>query len=133
MNLIREAEEVQCIYMLGSTLTTRRTESVFMQEAPSCRSADCYYVLVLINSNENVNAVQDKIENRALHLVPVTAIVMPMLTFKTWLAKGHPFACKVYRQAVLLYKSVGEELADPEFIAADEVKNRAVLYTEANN
>ena len=131
--LIREAAEVQCIYMLGSTLTTRRTESVFMQEAPSCRSADCYYVLVLINSNENVNAVQDKIENRAFHLVTVTAIVMPTQTFTTWLAKGHPFACKVYRQAVLLYKGDGEELAAPEFIATDVVKNPSDLYNEANN
>lgn len=130
--LIKEAVEVQFIYMLGSTLNTRRTESVFVPEAPSCKSAGCYYVLVLVNGDENVNAVQDKIENKALHGVPVTAIVMPTLTFKTWLAKGHPFACKVCRQAVLLYKDDGEELTAPEFIAADDVKNTDALFIEAN-
>jgi len=62
VTLIRDEAEVQFIYMLGSTLSTRRTESAFMQEAPSCKSAGCYYVLVLVNGDENVNAAQDKIE-----------------------------------------------------------------------
>lgn len=131
--LVREAVEVQCIYMLGSTLDTRRTESVFMQEAPSCISAGYYYLLVLISGDENVNIAQDEIENMALHLVPVVAIVMPTVTFKTWLAKGHPFASKVCRQAVLLYQEEGQELTAPGFIDADDVKNNDAVYTDANN
>lgn len=130
--LIREAVEVHTIYMLGSNLATRRTETVFMPEAPSCQSANYYYLLVLINDDGDVNAAQDKIENRAAHFVPVTAMVMPVLTFTCWLAKGHPFAHKVYREAVLLY-SQDEKLSAPEILPKGDMKNSDVICTDTIN
>ena len=65
VTLITKAVPAQQIYMLGSTLHTRRTESVFMPDAPSRQSAGCYYLLVLITGDEDVNVIQDKIENKA--------------------------------------------------------------------
>jgi len=65
VTLITKAVPAQRIYMLGSTLHTRRTESVFMPDAPSRQSAGCYYLLVLITGDEDVNVIQDKIENKA--------------------------------------------------------------------
>ncbi len=49
--LIREAVHAERIYLLGSELSTRRTESVFVSEAPSCKYVSRYYLLVLINGN----------------------------------------------------------------------------------
>jgi hypothetical protein len=36
-----------------------------MPDAPSRQSAGCYYLLVLITGDEDVNVIQDKIENKA--------------------------------------------------------------------
>lgn len=131
--LITKAVSAQRIYMLGSTLHTRRTESVFMPDAPSCKSAGGYYLLVLTTGGEDVNVVQDKIENKARQMMPVIAIVLPALTFKTWLMKGHPFADMVFKRAVLLYQSDEEEPTTPEVVPAVKVEKNDVLYHEANN
>lgn len=133
VTLITKAVPAQRIYLLGSTLHTRRTESVFMPEAPSCRSAGCYYLLVLTAGDEDVNVVQDKIENKAREVMPVIAIVLPAPTFKTWLTKGHPFADIVSRKAVLLYQSDEEEPATPELVEPVKEEKHDVLYHEANN
>jgi HEPN domain-containing protein len=131
--LIREEVPVQRIFMLGSALHIRRTESVFMPEAPSCKSAGYYYLLVLISGDENVNTIQDKIENMARQIVPVTVIVLPTLTFKTWLTKGHPFTDMVVKRAVLLYQSDEEEPVSPEILPVDKGERNDILYAEAYN
>jgi HEPN domain-containing protein len=131
--LITKAVPAKRIYMLGSTLHTRRTESVFMPDAPSCKSAGCYYLLVLTAGDEDVNVIQDKIENKAKEMMPVIAIVLPVATFKTWLIKGHLFANLVSRRAVLLYQSDEEEPHDPEVVQPVKVEKNDMLYHEANN
>ena len=86
------------IYLLGSELSTRRAESIFVPEAPSCKYVSRYFLLVLIRGNEDVNVIAETVENKAKLLVPVTAIVMPTVTFTAWLHAGHPFAhtCLLY-------------------------------------
>jgi hypothetical protein len=44
--MITEAVPVEKIYMLGSSLQQQRTESIFMTDAPSCRNAGHYWLLV---------------------------------------------------------------------------------------
>jgi HEPN domain-containing protein len=110
VEIILECVTANKIYLLGSSLSTRRTESVFMPDAPSCRKVEHYDVLVLVSSNEDKNAVQDKIENRCRHFIPVTAIVLVATTFAGWLAADHRFALTVSKRAVLLHG-----LAEPDF------------------
>ena len=131
--LITKAVPVKRIYILGSTLHTRRTESVFTPDAPSCKSAGCYYLLILTASDEDVNVVQDKIENKAREMMPVVAIVLAAATFKTWVIKGHPFADIVSKSAVLLYQSDEEEQVTPEGVQPVKVEKKDVIYHEANN
>jgi HEPN domain-containing protein len=131
--LITKAVQAKRIYMLGSTLRTRRTESLFMPDAPSCKSAGCYYLLVLTAGDEDVNVMKDKIESKAKEMVPLIAIVLPAATFKTWLLKGHPFADIVSRSAVLLYQADEEEPPYPEVVQPVKVEKNDILYHEANN
>ena len=108
--LIRETVNTERIYLLGSELSTRRSESVFVPEAPLCKYVSRYYLLVLINGNEDVNTIAETIENKAKQLVPVTAIVLPTATFTAWLKAGHPFAYTVYKKAVQLLRPGEEEI-----------------------
>src|ERR1019366_4983294 len=88
VKIILEAVLADKIYLLGSTLMIRRTKTVFMTDAPSCRYVGHYYVLVLVRNKTNCRAVQDKIENSSKHFIPVTAIVLYTKQFSEWLTEG---------------------------------------------
>lgn len=115
VSLIQEAVAVEKIYMLGSTLHQQRTESIFMTDAPSCRQAGHYWLLVLVDKDNghSDNYVQDKIENTCQHFIPVTVIVLDTAQFNNWLKEGHRFACTVQKIAVLLHDSTPIPLAIP--------------------
>ena len=120
VKIIREAVVVDSIYLLGSTLNTRRTESIFMMDAPSCRYVGHYYLLILIDGSLIVNQVQDKIENTCRNFIPVTAIVLHKDQFKDWLSNGHYFASSICHKAVMLYG----EVLKVSTIAVEEVNKR---------
>lgn len=101
--LILDAMPAQHIYLLGSTLLYRRTETVFMPEAPSCRNVGHYYILVLVNEEAGCAVLQDKLENTCRRFIPVTALVMHTQRFIEWLLMGHAFAETVQQRAVLLH------------------------------
>lgn len=131
--LITEIINADRIYLLGSELGTRRTESVFMPEAPSCKYLSRYFLLVLLSGNEDVNVVAETIENKAKQLVPVTAMVLTTVSFNTWLTTGHPFAKTVHKKAMLLFRSGEDEITQPETDATDTVEKNRSLYIEAQN
>lgn len=120
VRIILDAATADKIYFLGSTLITRRTESVFMTDAPSCRHVGHYYVLVLVSDEHNCNTVQDKIENNCRHFIPVTAIVLHTIQFKEWLREEHLFAYKVCTLGAILYSSDETRLV-AEAIPVDEL------------
>ncbi len=103
--MILKIAPVDQIYMLGSTLNQRRTESIFMADAPSCRNVGHYYLLVLAGRDMkySYNDFQDRIENTCRSFIPVTAIVMGSEQFSQWVYEGHRFAETVINAAVLLY------------------------------
>lgn len=127
VRIILEAVPADKIYFLGSTLMYRRTESIFMTDAPSCRYVGHYYVLVLIENGQGLNVVQDKIENNCLHFIPVTAIVLHTDQFNKWLAEGHQFAQTVCRIAVLLHGQDEKKLV-PETINEELRKKIGYQY-----
>ena len=120
VKIILEAVDADKIYFLGSTLMRRRTESIFMTDAPSCSYVSHYYVLVLIRNGQGLNTVQDKIENNCQHFIAVTAIVLYTDQFNQWLIEGHQFAQTVCRMAVLLH---GQKQSALESI--NEERNKA--------
>jgi HEPN domain-containing protein len=125
---------VDKIFMLGSSLRYKRTESVFLTDAPSCRNVGHYYLLVLIdkdcgNSNNNM---QDRIENICNTFIPVTAIVLNMEQFTGWLNEGHPFATKVVYRAVKIYDNNKIAFIKP-LKDADQLEPKEHFYiNEAN-
>jgi HEPN domain-containing protein len=96
---------VEKIYLLGSTLSQRRTETVFMTDTPSFRKVNHYYLLVLVNAHCDYsnNEVQDRIENTCRSFIPVTAIVLHIQQFSNWLNAGQHFATTVVKIAVLIH------------------------------
>jgi HEPN domain-containing protein len=122
IRIILEAVDADKIYFLGSTLMQRRTESVFMTDAPSCKYVSHYYVLVLVANKQNLDTVQDKIENKCKHFIPVTAIVLYSDRFNQWFEDGHEFARTVCRIAVQLY-GADEKILIPEI--TNEELNKA--------
>lgn len=133
-DIILKACAVEKIYFLGSALYTRRTETIFMTDAPACRYASHYYLLVTISNECNHNQVQDTIENACAKLVPVTAIVLSEERFKAWLQEGHAFAHSVYLKAFLLHGekdilSLPVSVKDEAFIQ----KGNNPLYTAGLN
>ena len=116
LQIILEAVPAQQVYLLGSTLLQRRTETVFMPEAPSCRRAGHYYLLVLVKEEVNCAEMQDKLENTCRRLIPVTILVMNSDSFIAWLLAGHAFAHTVQQRAVLLH---GEAIVDPNLQAIE--------------
>lgn len=134
VQIILEAISADSIYLLGSTLLTRRTESVFNTDAPSCRYVGHYYLLVLVSDEEDVNAVQDIIEGRCRNDIPVTAIVLKTSIFNAWYAEGHRFAHTVRTIAVLLH---GSKITQPVTTippCEDVVQEQNnILFTEGHN
>lgn len=128
--VIQETMPVEKIYMLGSTLMQRRTESIFLTDAPSRRNVGHYWLLVLVDEDcgHSDNYVQDKIENNCRHFIPVTVIVLHTKQFNTWLMEGHRFACTVVKIAVLLHDSTHVPLVIPSAINEEADKKMMETY-----
>jgi len=109
VKIILKAVPTDKIYLLGSTLMTRRTETIFMMDAPSCRYVGHYYILVLVKDKTNCRTTQDVIENKCKNSIPTTAIVLYTNQFNEWLNEGKQFAITVNRLAVEL-SLAGEEI-----------------------
>ena len=134
VEIILKACAVEKIYLLGSTLLTRRTESIFMLDAASCRRVGHYYLLVIVNSKQGHNQAQDTIENNCQHFIPVTAVVLSKERFEEWLIEGHPFAHAVYSKAILLHGE--KETFQQSITTKDETaiqKESNAIYTAGIN
>lgn len=104
-SLICTAAPAEKIFLLGGTQMQKRTSSIFNPEQPTCKHIVHYFVLVLVNKNDeqSLTCLQDKIENNLQHFIPVTAIVINTTQFNNWLGEGHAFATDVVTKALLLY------------------------------
>jgi HEPN domain-containing protein len=122
VKIILDAVPADKIYLLGSTLMTRRTETIFMTDAPSCRYVGHYYVLVLVKDKTNCRTVQDTIENSCNNFIPVTAIALYTKQFNEWLSEGKQFAITVNRLAVQL-NGAGEKETIPIKTPEPELKD----------
>lgn len=97
---------VNKIFFLGSTLIRKRTESIFMPEAPTKASVDHYYLLVIIDDNDkSPSYYQDIIENKCLQFIPVTAVVLSVKQFALASNDQGIFEKMIKERAVLLYQS----------------------------
>ncbi|MEO7048295.1 MAG: HEPN domain-containing protein [Ferruginibacter sp.] len=125
VDIILKIGNVDSIYMLGSTLSRRRTESIFLTAASSCDKVSHYYLLVLITKpSDSNNSIQDKIENTCHSFIPVTVIVLNIDQFIIWLIQGHSFATTVQKKAVPLYETI--PLQKITGVMEDQVNNSLI-------
>jgi len=129
--IITKLLPVEKIYLLGSTLSQRRTETVFMTDAPSCRKVSHYYLLVLVNKNCSYsnNEVQDRVENTCRSFIPVTVIVLQAQQFTNWLNAGQRFAITVVKTAVLIHDGNKIPFKVPAGFETKDVAGDKKLYT----
>lgn len=116
VDIIVKAAKPDRIFLLGASVSHRRSESIFNEPAPTARHlADCFLLVVLEDlAGKELHEWQDKIENNCRSLLPVTTIVMLSSTFAKWLKEGHPFALKVSQSAAAIYDSGSLPLPEPE-------------------
>lgn len=129
VDIILKIGNVDSIYMLGSTLSRRRTETIFLTDASSCDKVSHYYLLVLITKpSDSNNSIQDKIENTCHSFIPVTVIVLNIDQFIIWLIQGHSFATTVQKIAVPLYETI--PLQKITSVSEDQSKNSLVCGSQ---
>lgn len=123
---------VEKIYLLGSTLTQCRTESVFIPDAPSRSKLSHYAVLVLVNKKSSLplHDLQDRIENSCRPFIPVTAMLMHLELFIDWLQQGKPFAATIAERAVLVYNRDEIPLPPPGTLPENENKDDSLLVRQ---
>jgi uncharacterized protein len=107
VEIIVKAAQPDRIFLLGASLSHRRSETIFQPSAPTARHISHCFVLILLQDpqGKELHEWQDKIENHCKALLPVTTMVLQRARFEEWLTEGHPFAATVQQQAVVLYHS----------------------------
>lgn len=134
--LIREVVAPDVIFLLGSSLHRRRSESIFCKEAPSSLHFEHYVFLVLIGNEEHkaLHEWQDKIEQHCSLVVTTTTIVLETTIFNEWLKAGHYFARMVHSSSVCLYNGGRVSLNVPDsYDAVSEKKTMESIYKDGLN
>ncbi|NCI46712.1 HEPN domain-containing protein [Sediminibacterium sp. WSJ-3] len=130
--IVREANP-DLIYLLGASISRRRTESIFQQSAPTSHHISSCFLLILMQDlgNKETHDWQDKLENNCKTLLPVTIIVLQQSSFEEWLTNGHPFAANVQEIAPIIYKS--EQFCLPDRISTnneEQLKSLEMFHLE---
>jgi HEPN domain-containing protein len=102
---IVQIADPESIYLLGTNVRGRKTESVFRSTIASSQHVTGFFLLILMNgaTRDDQYRWQDKIEQKTKSIVPVTTIVLSGNEFECWLKNGQSFAVRVWEAALLLY------------------------------
>ncbi|MEO8172442.1 MAG: hypothetical protein ABI581_05145 [Sediminibacterium sp.] len=105
VSLILQAIPAEKIFLLGTTKSFIKTESVYFETIAGKNPLVRYYILILIPKevDQNFSIVQEIIEGRCMEICPVTVLAMQMEMFNEWLEAGHPFAVPIKLNAKLLF------------------------------
>jgi HEPN domain-containing protein len=94
------------VYLYGVSQRQIYAETIFVQ-APITRQQGVagYHFLVLTPDNDKrrLTELTDLLENAICKKRSSTVYALPVTEFNSWLLNGHPFACKIYCQAVCGY------------------------------
>ena len=93
------------IFLLGTSVCERRTESIFSSpEPPYQYLSDCFLLIVIQDlANKEPHDWQEKIEQHCQNVAPITTIVLQSFTFEEWLKAGHCFGTRVWQLAPRIY------------------------------
>lgn len=124
LQLIAELVNPDAVYLLGATLSRRRTESIFSPSSPTSGHISEYFLLVIINdtSNKPLYEWQDRIEQHLKNFTNVTVIVQETITFQQWLNTCHPFAVTIAQTSVPILKRENVLISTPDIVNIDRHK-----------
>jgi hypothetical protein len=113
---IVKAASPDFIFLLASTSTQKKTDSIFHQTVKGRQElSDCFFLVLIPGlSNKELHEWQDKIETNCRSILSITALVMQTDCFEEWLTMNHQFALTVMRSAPLVYNSGNRILPVPE-------------------
>lgn len=95
-------EGVTTVFLLGKTLRTETTETVFAARQEYSRVSHYFLLLLTQGCDERKrHQLQDKIEQHAHP--PLTILLLDCLQFGNWLEEGHFFATTVRCKAAIIY------------------------------
>lgn len=93
------------ISLLGATVYTSHSQSIFNGTAPTKCLVNDFFLLVLLPElgEQKLHEWQDKIENCIKGSVSITTIVVETTVFLDWLNTSNSFALKCWERAVPIY------------------------------
>ena len=128
MDIIIKQASPDKIWLLGHTLQQEQYESIFREAVVGQqRLARCTLLVLLPGlAPKEPHQWQDQLEQHCNAVLPVTTLVLSTTSFTAWLQGGHPFALRVWQQALVLYDT-GNIHFDVEPEAKAPVNNQAII------
>jgi uncharacterized protein len=129
--LLSSEPVVEAIFLLGCTVLSRRTESLFTTSSATASRCGQLFLLVLVQTaDEHRQAcLQDKLEKRAETVVPATLLLLDRERFNAWLSAGHPWAVCVRERSVLLFDRGTVPFPQPGIVDEEALqKEQAILF-----
>jgi HEPN domain-containing protein len=105
ISVIEKIVQPDNIYLLGSALNRKRSNSIFcLSECETALGTD-YFILVLLSDLRQKSIVQwqDQIEQICNPTQPITCIVLESNTFSEWLKTGRRFAHIIVQSSTVIY------------------------------
>jgi HEPN domain-containing protein len=114
VRIIKNSVATELIYLLGSSLYQRRTETIFNCTSPASHYMGDYFLLVIIKDGEGrrMSEWEDILEQRCAHIARVTIIVMELLPFVEKYKEGNIFATSAHSAGAVFYDAGNVELPD---------------------
>lgn len=111
---IREAVPTELIYLLGSSLYQRRTETIFNCTSPACNYMGDYFLLVIIKNSHGrpMSEWEDILEQKCAPAMRTTIIVMEEERFAEKYKEGNVFATSAQKAGAIMYDAGGVTLPD---------------------
>jgi Uncharacterized conserved protein related to C-terminal domain of eukaryotic chaperone, SACSIN len=105
LDIVKKAASPDKIFLLGAAENCHMVASLFNTRPEMHRQITHYYLMVLTRSRDNrcFDALQDVIESRCRHATPITVFIEAVHVFNHWINAGHPFACQVVKNGILVY------------------------------
>jgi HEPN domain-containing protein len=121
------------IYILGASFCHMHTENLFTLNRPPLQSLSGLFLLALIEKTHlTLNDIHDHIEHSCHDLLPVISIVITMSQWSEWLESGHPFACRVRKNSILIFGNDDQEMSPSLESQANEIEIEKQFHEATN-
>lgn len=114
VRIIKDSVATELIYLLGSSLYQRRTETIFSQKSPASHYMGDYFLLVVIKDTEGrrMSEWEDILEQRCAHIMRTTILVTELSPFIEKYNNGNIFATSAHSAGTVFFDAGNVVLPD---------------------